>query len=73
MHTTLAPAESDASTAAISPWMWNRGITFRQRSSGDSASVVAMWRADAVRFAEVSGTSFGFDVVPDVWSSSAVS
>ena len=48
-------------------------MTFRQRSSGDRASVVAMWLAEAVRFAEVSGTSFGRDVVPEVCSSNAVS
>ena len=39
-----------ASSAATSPWMWNSGITFRQRSPGVSASVRAMLRR---RVAEV--------------------
>ena len=32
----------EAETAAISPWIWNSGITFRQRSAGVSASASAM-------------------------------
>ena len=39
VRTDDAPAgESEASTAATSPWMWKSGITFRQRSPGPSAS-----------------------------------
>ena len=70
---TLAPADSEAVTAAIRPWIWNSGITLRQRSSGVSASEVATLCADAARLAWLSGTSFGRDVVPEVWSSRAMS
>ena len=43
------PAASEDSTAAIRPWMWNSGMTLRQRSAGVSASVAPMWRAEAAR------------------------
>ena len=51
--------------------MWKSGMMLTQTSFGDKRSVVAMAVAPAVTFACVSGTSFGFDVVPDVWRSSA--
>ena len=70
---TLPPAASDDSTAAINPWMWNSGMTLRQRSPGPSASAAAICRADAARLAWVSGTFFGREVVPDVCSASAAS
>ena len=62
VQTTLPPAASDASSAATRPWMWNSGITFRQRSRGESSSV----RGDVARpsctdCAWVSGTSLGRD------------
>ena len=57
----------------MSPWMWNSGMTSRQRSSSVSPSDAAMLAADAERFAWVSGTSFGLDVVPEVCSRSATS
>src|ERR1035441_3010685 len=72
-HTTLPPDTNDASSAASNPWIWNSGMTFKQRSSGVSAREAAMLRADAARLAWVSGTSFGLDVVPEVWSRSATS
>src|SRR5215213_6706339 len=56
VQTTLAPVASDASSAAIKPWMWNNGMTFRQRSCGDSRSVAPMLRAEAQTLACVSGT-----------------
>ena len=70
---TAAPASSDASTPAISPWMWKSGMMLRQRSPGSSESQPEMLRADAQRFAPVSGTILGRDVVPEVWSTSAAS
>ncbi len=70
---TLPPAASDDITAATSPWMWNSGMMLRQRSSAVRDSVRPMLAADAARLAWVSGTSFGRDVVPDVWSRSAMS
>ena len=33
VQTTDAPAESEESTAAIRPWMWNSGMMLRQRSA----------------------------------------
>ena len=70
---TDAPAAIDDSVAAISPWMWNSGMMFMQRSAGVSASDSAMWRADAARFAVDSGTILGRAVVPEVCSTSAIS
>ena len=70
---TVPPASSEASTAAISPWMWKSGMMLRQRSPGVSASQAEMLRAEAQRLAPVSGTILGLDVVPEVWSTSAAS
>ena len=71
MHTTEAPADSGASSPAMMPWMWNNGITLRERSAGVSCSAAAMLRADQARLRCRSGTIFGRDVVPDVCSTSA--
>ncbi len=68
-----APAESEDETAAIRPWMWNSGITLRQRSCGVSASVAAMCRAEAAMLDCSSGTTLGRDVVPEVCRISATS
>jgi hypothetical protein len=73
VQTRLPPPASVASSAPTSPWMWNSGITFRQRSSGDSARCAAMLRADATRLACDSGTIFGRAVVPEVCRISATS
>ena len=73
VQNTLAPALRVDNTAAIRPWMWNSGITFRQTSSGVSARVVRMLRADARTFPCVSGTIFGLEVVPDVCRTRATS
>ena len=73
VQTTEPPACSDDSTAAISPWMWNSGMTLRQRSASPSASVAAMWPAEAVTLRCISGTILGRDVVPEVCSTSAIS
>ena len=70
---TVLPAWSEAITPAISPWMWKSGMMLRQRSPGASDIHSAMLRADAQRFAPVSGTILGRDVVPEVWSTSAAS
>ena len=70
---TEPPAASEASTAAISPWMWNSGMMLRHASSGVSASTPPMCFADAQTLACVSGTIFGRDVVPEVCSISATS
>ena len=60
-------------TAAIRPWMWNSGMTLRQRSAGVSASVVRICRAEAARLRCSSGTILGREVVPEVCSTSASS
>ncbi len=73
LHTTEAPLESDDSTGAIRPWMWKSGITFRQRSSGVRRRVARMFPAEAHTFRCSSGTIFGREVVPEVWSTSATS
>jgi hypothetical protein len=70
---TPAPAAIEASMAAMSPWMWKSGMTLRQRSPGSSASVRAMLRAEVRRFVWVSGTILGRPVVPEVWSTRAMS
>jgi hypothetical protein len=66
VQTTLAPAESVASTAAIRPWMWNSGMMLRQRSPAASDSVRRMCCAEAARLAWLRGTIFGREVVPEV-------
>ncbi len=38
VHATEPPARSEASSAATSPWMWNSGITLRQRSDSRSSA-----------------------------------
>ncbi len=68
---TAAPADSDAVTAAISPWMWNSGMMLRQVSAGPKPSVAAMCRAEAATLPLLSGTIFGRAVVPEVCSTSA--
>src|SRR5205814_6210705 len=72
-HDTCAPALSEASTAAIKPWMWNSGMMLRHTSSGVSCNEVAMFRAEAVTLRCSSGTSLGREVDPDVCSTSATS
>jgi len=63
---TEPPRESGAERPAISPWMWNKGITLSARSLAESSSVVAMLRAEAQMLAWASGTIFGREVVPEV-------
>ena len=58
---------------AISPWMWNIGITCSPRSAAVRRSVALMLRADAHTLRCVSGTILGRDVVPDVCRISAMS
>jgi hypothetical protein len=70
---TDAPAAREVRTAAINPWIWNSGMMLRQRSSGTRPSVSPIWRADASRFLWLRGTSFGRDVVPEVWRRRAMS
>src|SRR6185437_4359810 len=70
---TLAPAASEDSVAAIRPWIWNSGMTLRQRSAGVSWSVTPICRAVAAMLAGDSGTILGRDVVPDVCSTNAMS
>jgi len=73
VQTTLAPAAIDASSAPTRLWMWNSGITLRQRSRAPSARVAPIWWAEAHRLRSVSGTILGRAVVPDVCSTSATS
>lgn len=70
---TLAPAVSEASTPATSPWMWNSGITAKQQSARVNPRVRAVDCAEAIRLRWLNGTSLGRDVVPEVASSSATS
>ncbi len=65
-HQIDAPAASEAETAAIRPWIWNSGITFRQRSAGVRSSDTWMCSAEAQIFDWSSGTILGRDVVPEV-------
>ena len=67
------PADRGASSPAMSPWMWKRGITNRQRSSEVRASDSAMLAAERARLAWVRGTVFGRAVVPEVWRTRATS
>ena len=55
--------------------MWNSdGIMFKHRSAGVISSDSAMFAAEAVRLACVSGTRFGAPVVPEeVWRINATS
>ena len=70
-HATEPPARREARRAVTRPWMWKSGMTFRHRSDGSSRSVSATFRAETASWRCVSGTSFGRDVVPDVWSARA--
>src|SRR6056297_4087787 len=72
-HQIDAPADSEAATAASSPWMWNNGITFMQRSSDTSVSESAICCAEAVTLDCSNGTILGRDVVPEVCRISATS
>ena len=49
------PAERGASSPAMSPWIWKRGITSRQRSSEVRARDSAMLAAETERLACVRG------------------
>jgi hypothetical protein len=49
LQTTDAPAPIEESRAPMRPWMWNKGMTLRQRSSGVSASERMMLPAEVVR------------------------
>ena len=53
--------------------MWNIGNMCRQRSAGPSSSERAMFRAEAARLRWLSGTVRGKALVPEVWSTSAIS
>ena len=55
------------------PWMWKSGMTVKERSAAVSCNDAAMLRAERARLRWRSGTIFGRDVVPDVWSTSASS
>ena len=48
-HQIDAPAVSEASNAAVRPWMWNSGMMFRHRSSGASDRLRATCAAEAPR------------------------
>mmetsp|Transcript_52755 Transcript_52755/g.139221 ORF Transcript_52755/g.139221 Transcript_52755/m.139221 type:complete len:210 (-) Transcript_52755:284-913(-) len=62
---------AEARTFTIRPWMWKSGIVLLHTSSGFISTVDAMHRAPQAMFSCVSGTIFGFFVVPEVWSTSA--
>src|SRR5262245_18696368 len=69
----LPPAATEDNNAPTSPWMWKRGMTFRQRSTSISSSAAATLCAEKHSLWFVSGTSFGRDVAPDVCRTSATS
>ncbi len=71
--TMLPPEAIVARTAATRPWMWNRGMTLRQRSASVSSRAAAIVRAEATSRPCVSGTIFGRAVVPDVCRTRAMS
>ena len=73
VQNTRPPAESGASTPAMSPWMWNSGMMLRPQSEADRASVSAMLPAETLTLRCDSGTILGRDVVPDVCRISAIS
>src|ERR1700722_15954282 len=73
VQNTAPPRESGADRPAISPWMWNKGITLSARSLAESSSEAAMLRADVQMLACVRGTIFGREVVPEVCRMSATS
>merc|ERR1719197_138511 len=55
------------------PWMWKSGMMLMATSEGFSCSVDAMQSTPLVTLPCVSGTIFGFLVVPDVCSTIATS
>ena len=72
-HQIEAPTDNEAETAAISPWMWKRGITFKHLSAEDRDKDWAIFDADAAIFDCNKGTILGLEVVPDVWRIKATS
>ncbi len=70
---TCAPARSEASVAAMRPWMWKSGMMLRQTSPGASDNVRAMFPDEAITFRCSSGTILGRAVVPEVCRTSAMS
>mmetsp|Transcript_14725 Transcript_14725/g.40630 ORF Transcript_14725/g.40630 Transcript_14725/m.40630 type:complete len:310 (+) Transcript_14725:767-1696(+) len=72
-HLTCEPATAEARTFTMSPWMWKRGMVLLQTSRGPISTVEAMQRAPQAMFSCVSGTIFGFLVVPEVCNTSAKS
>src|SRR5215471_5954745 len=70
---TWHPAESGANVAAMRPWMWKSGMMFTLRSAVVRRSVLRTLRAEAHTLRWVSGTILGREVVPEVWSTRAMS
>ena len=70
---TCPPAESGARMPAMSPWIWNSGMMLTPRSCAVKASAVRMLRAEAQTFRCERGTILGREVVPEVWSTRAMS
>src|ERR1700744_3798504 len=73
VQNTAPPRESGADRPAISPWIWNNGITLSARSWAESSSEAAMLRAEVQMLAWRSGTIFGREVVPEVCKMRATS
>ena len=73
VQNTAPPRESGAERPAISPWIWNKGITLSALSFSESSSEVAMLPAEVQMLAWRSGTIFGREVVPEVCRMSATS
>ena len=73
VQNTLPPAQSEDSTEPMRPWMWNNGMTLRQRSAGVRLRMSRMWPAEAQTLRCDSGTILGREVVPEVCSTSATS
>src|SRR3984885_14658813 len=66
VQNTAPPRESGAERPALSPWIWNKGITLSALSASESSSEVAMLPAEVQMLAWRSGTIFGREVVPEV-------
>ena len=73
VHTMLAPAEIEDNVAPIRPWMWKRGMIFKQRSFCDILSTLRMFSAELHIFLLVNGTILGREVVPEVCRTNATS
>ena len=67
-HTVDPPAESGQIRPFKSPWLWNSGMTLRQRSAGFRSSQLHIALEEAMTMEWRTGTTLGRPVVPAVGS-----